>query len=213
MARSATCWSTSPDERRRTRHSPRRPRAMFDSFGSSPSAAVSDTASPHKRPQKRPHQIFEAANCSEECTSESLPSLPWAQGVAGSNPVAPTTFLKNLHKHNGHGHLTRWLSAEVRCRHSPQIADFCIGLGPNLGSGFATSPIAYHLAFIHLCRSTARRVPRLPPATRPAAREAARLDHPSRGSGAAGGRSARPSVRRSVSVSRSAAKLLATRLR
>src|SRR5687767_3737831 len=56
-----------------------------------------------------------------------------AQGVAGSNPVAPTTFLRNLHKHNDYGHLTRRLSADVRCRLSPQIATFCLGLGPNLG--------------------------------------------------------------------------------
>jgi hypothetical protein len=48
--------------------------------------------SPGTRPQKRPQQFSDAVNCSENSTSNATPSLPWAQGVAGSNPVAPTTF-------------------------------------------------------------------------------------------------------------------------
>jgi hypothetical protein len=42
--------------------------------------------SPGKRPQKRPQQFSDAVNCSENSTSKATPSLPWAQGVAGSNP-------------------------------------------------------------------------------------------------------------------------------
>lgn len=64
---------------------------------------------------------------------ESAGRGTWAQGVAGSSPVAPTTFLRNLHNHNQYGHLARPLSARAVCRHSPQIAVFCIGLGPNVG--------------------------------------------------------------------------------
>ena len=52
--------------------------------------------SPRGRPQKRPHEIPNAANCSENGSSEPTPSLPWAQGVAGSNPVAPTNRIRVL---------------------------------------------------------------------------------------------------------------------
>ena len=52
--------------------------------------------SPRGRPQKRPHEIHNAANCSKNSTSKPTPSLPWAQGVAGSNPVAPTNRINNL---------------------------------------------------------------------------------------------------------------------
>jgi hypothetical protein len=38
------------------------------------------------------HDSSDAANHSRISTFRGLPSLPWAQGVAGSNPVAPTTF-------------------------------------------------------------------------------------------------------------------------
>ena len=48
--------------------------------------------SPGTWPQKRPQQFSDAVNCSENSTSKATPSLPWAQGVAGSNPVAPTIF-------------------------------------------------------------------------------------------------------------------------
>ena len=52
--------------------------------------------SPRGRPQKRPHKIQNTANCSKNSTWKPTPSLPWAQGVAGSNPVAPTTSLHNV---------------------------------------------------------------------------------------------------------------------
>ena len=45
------------------------------------------------------HEFSDAANRSRISTFRGGPSLPWAQGVAGSNPVAPTTFLRNPHKH------------------------------------------------------------------------------------------------------------------
>ena len=41
---------------------------------------------------KPPHEISFAAKCSQVSSSKARPNLPWAQGVAGSNPVAPTTF-------------------------------------------------------------------------------------------------------------------------
>ena len=53
---------------------------MSKPYASLPSVTVSNSVPPYERPQKRPHQIFDAANCSEICTSEPLPSLPWAQG-------------------------------------------------------------------------------------------------------------------------------------
>ena len=62
-------------------------------LNNSPSGTARHDASPHNRPQKRPHEISDAANCSENSTSKATPSLPWAQGVAGSNPVAPTKIL------------------------------------------------------------------------------------------------------------------------
>jgi hypothetical protein len=51
--------------------------------------------SPRKRPQKRPHQIFKAANCSENSTSKALPSLPWALGVVGSPAAASANARSN----------------------------------------------------------------------------------------------------------------------
>jgi hypothetical protein len=42
------------------------------------------------------HEFSDAANRSTNSTSQGRPSLPWAQGVAGSNPVAPTTFPKGF---------------------------------------------------------------------------------------------------------------------
>ena len=57
-----------------------------------PSLAVSNDASPHGWSQNWSHLLATAANHSRISTSKALQSLPWAQGVAGSNPVAPTTF-------------------------------------------------------------------------------------------------------------------------
>ena len=52
---------------------------------SSPSLAVKNSASPRGWSQKWAHELSTAANCSEISTSNALPSLPWAQGVAGLN--------------------------------------------------------------------------------------------------------------------------------
>ncbi len=57
-----------------------------------PLLAVSNNASPHGWAQIWAHEFLDAANGWTLSTSERRPSLPWAQGVAGSNPVAPTTF-------------------------------------------------------------------------------------------------------------------------
>ena len=55
-----------------------------------PSLAVSNAASPHGWSQNWSHLLATAANYSRITTSNALRGLPWAQGVAGSNPVAPT---------------------------------------------------------------------------------------------------------------------------
>jgi hypothetical protein len=57
-----------------------------------PSLAVSTDASPLGWSQIWSHLRAGAANHSRIRPSKALQSLPWAQGVAGSNPVAPTTF-------------------------------------------------------------------------------------------------------------------------
>jgi hypothetical protein len=57
-----------------------------------PLLSVSNNASPHGWAQNWAHEFLDAANRSCNSTSQGHPSLPWAQGVAGSNPAAPTTF-------------------------------------------------------------------------------------------------------------------------
>ena len=58
----------------------------------SPSLAVKNSASPKGWSQKWAHELSIAANYSVISTSKALRGLPWAQGAAGSNPAAPTTF-------------------------------------------------------------------------------------------------------------------------
>jgi hypothetical protein len=65
---------------------------------SSPSLAVRNSASPRGWSQKWAHELSTAANHSEISTSKALPSVPWAQGVAGSNPAAPTKILSVLER-------------------------------------------------------------------------------------------------------------------
>ena len=57
-----------------------------------PSLAVSNDASPHGWSQNWSQRFSNAASHSRISTLNALLGLPWAQGVAGSNPVAPTTF-------------------------------------------------------------------------------------------------------------------------
>ena len=57
-----------------------------------PSLAVSNDVSPLGWSQNWSQLLATAANHSRINTSNALRGLPWAQGVAGSNPVAPTTF-------------------------------------------------------------------------------------------------------------------------
>ena len=57
-----------------------------------PSLASSNDASPLEWSQNWSHLPTSAANHSGNSTFRALLGLPWAQGVAGSNPVAPTTF-------------------------------------------------------------------------------------------------------------------------
>src|SRR5262249_33632782 len=59
--------------------------------------------------------------------------LPWAQGVAGSNPVAPTTSLENLHNTQNDRELAESSAALAICRASPSIAVFHLRVGPKVG--------------------------------------------------------------------------------
>jgi hypothetical protein len=61
-----------------------------------PSFALSNAASPQGWSQNWSHGFSSAANSSGTSTSECYPGMPWAQGVAGSNPVAPTTSLGSV---------------------------------------------------------------------------------------------------------------------
>ena len=67
----------------------------------SPSLAVKNSASPKGWSQKWAHELSIAANYSVISTSKALRGLPWAQGVVGSNPAAPTTF-RICRSHIGH---------------------------------------------------------------------------------------------------------------
>ena len=62
-----------------------------------------------------------------------LAHLPWAQGVAGSNPAAPTTSLENLHNTNSDRELAESSAALAICRASPSIARFHLRVGPKVG--------------------------------------------------------------------------------
>ena len=57
-----------------------------------PSMTVRHGDAPLGWSQNWSHPLAGAANHSRISTSKALRGLPWAQGVAGSNPVAPTTF-------------------------------------------------------------------------------------------------------------------------
>jgi len=62
----------------------------------SPFVAPYRSASPQGGSQVWAHQLSDAANCSEISTLTGRPSLPWAQGDAGSNPAAPTNKIRVL---------------------------------------------------------------------------------------------------------------------
>ena len=66
-----------------------------------PFLAVRNDASPHGWSQIWSHLLANAANHSRISSSKAPRGLPWAQGVAGSNPVAPTTF-RICRSHIGH---------------------------------------------------------------------------------------------------------------
>jgi hypothetical protein len=96
---------------------------------SSPTLAVKDIASPKGWSQKWAHELLKAANHSEISTSKALSGLPWAQGVAGSNPVAPTTSLKNLHNTKKVRELAESSAVLAIRLASPRIAGFRIEVG------------------------------------------------------------------------------------
>jgi len=56
-----------------------------------PTTATECAGSPRNGPHGRPHEIAAPASHFARMTSSPFRGLPWAQGVAGSNPVAPTT--------------------------------------------------------------------------------------------------------------------------
>jgi hypothetical protein len=57
----------------------------------------------------------------------------WAQGVAGSNSVAPTTSLENLYNTNNDRELAESSATLAICRASPSIAVFHLRVGPKVG--------------------------------------------------------------------------------
>ncbi len=65
---------------------------MSKPYACLPSITVSNSASPLDWSQNWAHEFSGAANHSEISIFRDLLSLPWAQGAAGSNPVAPTIF-------------------------------------------------------------------------------------------------------------------------
>jgi len=75
----------------------------------SPVLAASTHPSPLDWAQIWAHEFSDAANRSGNSTSQGRPSLPWAQGVAGSNPVAPTNKINSNSKHHDsrHGSMIR----------------------------------------------------------------------------------------------------------
>ena len=74
-------------------------------FATSPSLAVENIPSPRGWSQKWAHELSTTANYSGISTSKALRGLPWAQGVAGSNPAAPTTF-QICRSHIGHNQIS-----------------------------------------------------------------------------------------------------------
>ena len=70
---------------------------------------------------KSGHTKFQRSpNCSEISSSKPTPSLPWAQRVAGSNPVAPTKSLSNPRNPDEHRDLAR--SSALLTSYPPQAA-------------------------------------------------------------------------------------------
>ena len=61
-----------------------------------PLVALRHDASPLGWSQIWSHLLANAANHSRISTSKAIRRLPWAQGVAGSNPDAPTTSLSSM---------------------------------------------------------------------------------------------------------------------
>ncbi len=76
-------------------------------YACSPSLALSNDASPPGWSRIWSHLLANAANHSRISTSKAIRGLPWAQGVAGSNPVAPTSFLRVLSGHIGNSSFRR----------------------------------------------------------------------------------------------------------
>ena len=62
-----------------------------DSASWSPPPSWIRSATPRNRSQERPHEIDARASRFDRVAYRPFRGLPWAQGVAGSNPVAPTT--------------------------------------------------------------------------------------------------------------------------
>ena len=62
-----------------------------ETASSSPPASWIRGAAPRNSPRPWPHEIEAAASHFARMAYRPFRGLPWAQGVAGSNPVAPTT--------------------------------------------------------------------------------------------------------------------------
>ena len=99
----------------------------------SPTGTARHDASPLEWAQIWAHEFSDAANHSGNSTFRGRPSLPWAQGVAGSNPVAPTTSIENLHKVQNERELADHPAILAIGLTSPRIASFRIKAGHKSG--------------------------------------------------------------------------------
>ncbi len=112
----------------------------------SPAMAMSAPPSPKGWSQNWAHEFPDAANRSGISTFRTLPSMPWAQGVAGSNPVAPTKSSHRLHK----SYVDRDFSPGVRlrasCRQSPLATAFRSGAATKAAIPKSRLTVATHRA-------------------------------------------------------------------
>src|SRR5688572_11789709 len=88
-----------------------------------PLLVVSNHASQHGWAQNWAQEFFGAANHSAISTFRDVPSLPSAQGVAGSNPVAPTNKAQKNRRILGQIVTRSGLSAPgLFCRYAARLA-------------------------------------------------------------------------------------------
>jgi len=128
-----------------------------DSASWSPPASGVSSAAPRNRSQERPHEIGAPASHFARMTSRPFRGLPWAQGVAGSNPVAPTrnpigVTLSVSKGRPDHKSTQRVARARLRPRRTPQRDSPSVARGyrflPQSGhkSGHTSVPPKYRIS-------------------------------------------------------------------